>query len=165
MKAILKFITASTLFVSVLCIGTEVHDHKSREVTSPLIPKVAVNLFRDEMDGVNVHIELQNYVLNAPTQENISRLKSEGGTTLGHAHLFINGVKHQRIYAQHFHISEKWLKKGVNQIAISLNSHQHENWQHNNQTIVGTVFFDLNAPQLVLHEFTSQPLENTHNHH
>lgn len=143
----------------------EIHQHKSREIGPDTpIPKIELTVFRDVMDGVNVHIEVANYVLNAPDLANKS-LISEEGFLQGHAHVFVNGTKRQRLYGKDIHIPKSWLKDGVNQVAISLNSHQHENWVSNEHNIVGSIFLDLSKKQLVLHNFTSQPIEKSHAHH
>jgi hypothetical protein len=155
------------MFFSVLATGenVEIHQHKSREIGSDTpIPKIELTVFRDVMDGVNVHIEVANYVLNAPDLATKS-LISEEGFLQGHAHVFVNGTKRQRLYGKDIHIPKSWLKDGVNQVAISLNSHQHENWVSNEHNIVGSIFLDLYKEQLVLHNFTSQPIKNPHAHH
>jgi hypothetical protein len=155
------------IFFSVLAIGTnvEIHQHKSREIRpNTPIPKIELAAYRDVLDGVNVHIEVASYVLNAPDLATKS-LVSEEGFLQGHAHVFVNGIKRQRLYGKDIHIPKSWLKDGVNQVAISLNSHQHENWVSNEHNIVGSIFLDLSKEQLVLHNFTSQPIENSHAHH
>ncbi|WP_246283088.1 hypothetical protein [Marinifaba aquimaris] len=63
-----------------------------------------------------------------------------------------------RVYGQDVHIPAAWLGKGVKQIALSLNSHQHENWMWQNNMIVGSVYVDLAQAELVLHQFSSQPI-------
>ncbi|MBU2885486.1 hypothetical protein KO507_06905 [Gilvimarinus agarilyticus] len=135
----------------------EVHDHKSRDIENMPIPKIEIALARDAMDGVNLHVELQNYNMGSP-----SNAGAQNNQWLsGHAHLFINGVKQQRLYATDVHIPAHWLKPGVNQIAVSLNSHQHENWTHSAKTIVGSVFFNPEADNLILHQYSSQPIAAT----
>jgi hypothetical protein len=144
--------------------NVEIHQHKSREIEpNTPIPKIEITAFRDMMDGVNIHIEVANYVLNAPDLATKS-LISEEGFLQGHAHVFVNGTKRQRLYGKDIHIPKSWLKDGVNQVAISLNSHQHENWVSNEHNIVGSIFLDLSKKQLVLHNFTSQPIEKSHAH-
>lgn len=138
----------------------EIHQHKAREVGEYPVPKIQLSVFRDAMDGVNVQVTVENYLLNAP--QSAANLESERLT--GHAHVFVNGVKKQRLYGQDIHIPQAWLKPGVNQVAISLNSHAHENWTVDGNTIVGSVFIDLENPALVLHNFTSQPISETHTH-
>ena len=158
---IFTFIFNTLAFAS----SIEIHEHKSKEIgINTPIPKIELTLFRDSMDGVNVHIDIANYVLNAPDLAPTT-LTSEKGYLHGHAHVFINGIKKQRLYGNDIHIPQRWLKKGVNQIAISLNSHQHENWTSEQQYIVGSIFLDLSKKDFVLHNFTSQPINNPHVHH
>ena len=143
----------------------EIHQHKSREIgKNTPIPKIELTVFRDTMDGVNVHVEVADYVLNAPDIATQS-LTAENGVLQGHAHVFVNGVKRQRLYGSDIHIPDSWLKIGVNQVAVSLNSHQHENWVTDKQNIMGSIFIDLSKENIVLHNFTSQPIDNPHAHH
>ncbi|WP_233075623.1 hypothetical protein [Paraglaciecola chathamensis] len=144
--------------------STEIHEHKARDIgQGTLIPKIQLHVFRDQIDGVNIHVEVDNYLLNAP---NSAKKESNAGAILqGHAHVYVNGVKRQRLYGEDVHIPQSWLKSGVNQVAVSLNSHQHENWMSGDHSIVGSVFLDLSKKDIVLHTFTSQPIENKHAHH
>jgi hypothetical protein len=144
---------------------TEIHQHKSKDIGADTpVPKIELTVFRDAMDGVNVHIEVANYVLNAPDLATKTQL-NKSDILQGHAHVFVNGTKRQRLYGKDIHIPKSWLKNGVNQVAISLNSHQHENWISDEQNIVGSVFLDLSKKQLVLHNFTSQPISPKNAHH
>lgn len=162
---LLLIATACLFSKSSVASTTEVHQHKSREIGPGVpIPKIELRVFRDMMDGVNVHINVANYQLNAPDYAD-ANTTGEGHLLQGHAHVFVNGAKKQRLYGSDIHIPQSWLKDGVNQIAISLNSHQHENWVADKQTIVGSVFLDLSKEQFVLHHFTSQPMDNPHAHH
>ena len=139
----------------------EIHQHKSLDIGDMPIPKILLDISRDEVDGVNVHVNIENYILNAP-----SSVDTEHKDYLqGHAHVFVNGVKRQRLYGQDIHIPTEWLVKGVNQIAISLNSHRHENWVYENKSIVGSAFINPDAEELVLHNYSSQPLTNLHANH
>jgi hypothetical protein len=167
-KAILNIylgmLIAFTLQGSVLASTVEIHQHKAKDIGQGTpVPKIELTVFRDVMDGVNVHIEVANYVLNAP--DIAVNNNTQGAILQGHAHVFVNGTKRQRLYGSDIHIPQSWLKEGVNQVAISLNSHQHENWVANKQNIVGSVFLDLSKQELVLHNFTSQPIENSHANH
>lgn len=154
---------------------TEIHQHKAKKIgANTPIPKIELTAYRDMMDGVNIHVEVANYLLGAPDLApkildlailDPTTLDPTKGILAGHAHVFINGIKRQRLYGSDLHIPQAWLKKGVNQIAISLNSHQHENWVYQEQNIVGSIFLDLAKKDLVLHNFTSQPLEKNHPHH
>ena len=142
-------------------LAKEIHQHKSLDIGDMPIPKILLDVSRDEVDGVNVHVNIENYILNAPNS-----VDSEHKDYLqGHAHVFVNGVKRQRLYGQDIHIPTEWLVKGVNQIAISLNSHRHENWVYENKSIVGSAFINPDAEELVLHNYSSQPLTNLHANH
>ncbi|MEP1551889.1 MAG: hypothetical protein ABJJ44_13650 [Paraglaciecola sp.] len=161
----LFIVLAITLQTNVIASSLEIHEHKSREIGKGTpVPRIELTVFRDTMDGVNVHVEVANYVLNAPDLAT-KTTQSPNGVLQGHAHVFVNGIKRQRLYGSDIHIPASWLKTGVNQVAISLNSHQHENWVADDQNVVGSIFIDLSRENIVLHNFTSQPITNKHAHH
>lgn len=141
----------------------EVHQHKSVDIGDKPVPKIQLHVARDPVDGVNVHVDIANYYLNSP----LTIVTTSTPTFLqGHAHVFVNGEKRQRLYGEALHIPQQWLKEGVNQIAISLNSHNHENWIADGQPIVSSVFINLDNDNIVLHHYTSQPLTTKeHQHH
>lgn len=166
LKQYFKGLLLAYFFSGLACASsTEIHQHKLKNIgNNTPVPKIELTAYRDMIDGVNIHVEVANYVLGAPDLAP-KTLKSAQGILSGHAHVFINGIKRQRLYGSDIHIPKAWLKKGVNQIAVSLNSHQHENWVYQEQNIVGSIFLDLAKKELVLHHFTSQPIVETHAHH
>ncbi|MDP5138206.1 hypothetical protein ORJ04_19850 [Rheinheimera baltica] len=161
MKFIQLTLSALLMLHAAFSSAAEVHQHQSRDIGNMPTPQITLQVFRDATDGVNVHVTTKNYRLNAPD----SPIADTSTVLQGHAHIFINGEKRQRLYGEDLHIPQAWLTPGVNQIAVSLNSHQHENWTSDNNTIVGSVFINLALPSLVLHNYSSQPVALQHNHH
>ncbi|MBU2979579.1 hypothetical protein [Alteromonas sp. C1M14] len=144
----------------------EIHDHVSKDIgANTPVPKIEIHIFKDTMDGVNLHVAVENYSLDAPDNVTNKSDLTDDGVLQGHAHVFVNATKFSRLYGNDMHIPASALKEGVNQIAVSLNSHNHENWVKDNQDIVSSVFFDLSKDPIILHNFTSQPLEHTYMHH
>jgi hypothetical protein len=160
------FLLLSLCCVNVAYASMEIHEHKEKDIgVNTPIPKIEIQVFRDTMDGINIHVEVENYVINAPNiAKNPAGLTAEG-VLQGHAHVFVNAEKLCRLYGSDLHIPATALKEGVNQVAVSLNSHQHENWISGKHAIVSSVFFDLSKDPIVLHNFTSQPLQNDHSQH
>lgn len=142
----------------------EVHQHNSLDIGDKPIPKIQMHVERDPLDGVNVLISIENYRLNSPLVA-AETAGNPAAILQGHAHVFVNGKKRQRLYGQALHIPQEWLSKGVNQIAISLNSHQHENWMSDDKPIVSSVFINLALEKIVLHHYTTQPLTTARHHH
>ncbi|MEP4892328.1 MAG: hypothetical protein ABJV04_20115 [Aliiglaciecola sp.] len=144
----------------------EIHQHMSKDIGDDTpVPKIEIQIFKDPMDGVNVHVEVENYQINAPDMVATDGDFNAEGVLQGHAHVFVNAEKLRRLYGKDIHIPAAALKEGVNQVAVSLNSHRHENWVKGNHDIMSSIFFDLSKDPIVLHNFTSQPLENKHKHH
>lgn len=112
----------------------EMHDHPMREVTSNLpAPAVSHLVFPDAMDGYNVQILPRNFeftpaAINRAVQDN-----------QGHAHLYINGVKIQRVYSNWFHLPSSLLQPGVNLVSITLNANDHSEWAQGGTAISSTV--------------------------
>ena len=48
----------------------------------------------------------------------------------GHAHIYVNDVKY-RHYSPYFHLSNNLLKKGENEIKVTLNSNDHSHLMAN----------------------------------
>ncbi|MBV1910807.1 MAG: hypothetical protein KUG78_16025 [Kangiellaceae bacterium] len=155
----------------------ELHQHNSRDIGNSPAPQIELSVYRDQVSGVNVHISVKNYWLNAPNfiqsfdaaEFDGNELKEEDEKKTenlqGHAHVFVNGIKRQRLYGSDIHISNGWLKKGVNQITISLNSHQHENWTVNDKPIVDSILINLEQKGLVLPNHKPRPVNIGHDHH
>jgi len=116
----------------------EIHQHKMLELSPDTpVPQITLEVYRDETDGVNVHIRTNQYVLNAPHSQ-----AQESEFLTGHAHLFINSKKVQRVYGADVHLPASLFRQGVNQIAVSLISHQHENYTKKGQFIVVSLYID-----------------------
>lgn len=155
------------LLAGIVGTAKEIHQHQIKEIGADVpVPHIEITVFRDAMDGVNVHVEVENYELNAPDMTEETQDTTHSNLLQGHAHVFVNAEKMRRLYGNDFHIPATSLKAGVNQVAISLNSHQHENWVfgEDKHSIMSSVFFDLSKEPIVLHNFTSQPLEHTMHH-
>ncbi len=67
------------------------------------------------------------------------------GMFTGHAHLYIDDKKITRIYAPWFYIPTKWLKKGTNQVRVTLNTNDHgqyhEKLSNTTSRKIETVFY------------------------
>lgn len=159
MKLFSFFLLLTTVVsISASAGSTQIHQHKSRDVGSHPLPRLAIQVERDPMDGINVHLVLQDYVINSPATATPEG--DDDAVLQGHAHVYVNGVKRQRLYGEDVHIPANWLIDGVNQIAVSLNSHQHENWMSDAHTIVASAFINLKNEPLVMHYYASQPPDN-----
>lgn len=165
---IFSIVTLYLQLIPVLTIAStlEIHQHKTRDIGEKTpVPKIELQVFKDTVDGVNVHVDVEHYVINAPHANKSKETTTSDGVLQGHAHVFVNGSKLVRLYGRDLHIPASSLQDGVNQVAVSLNSHQHENWVTGNLSIVSSVFFDLSKTPIILHNFTSQPLEEKHVNH
>ena len=97
------------------------HDHS--EVTSidlpasDTAPTLATQVFKDPDSGWNLKIEKTNFTF-APQNASTADVTGEG-----HAHLYVNGDKIARLYADWFHIDH--LPEGDVLIEVALNSNDH----------------------------------------
>lgn len=144
----------------------EIHQHASKDIgASTPVPKIEIHVMKDMVDGVNVHLAVSNYHLNAPYGAALDSDVADDGILQGHAHVFVNAQKLRRLYGNDIHIPSAALNEGVNQVAVSLNSHYHENWVSEGHEIMSSVFFDLSKEPIILHSFSSQPLLQRHIKH
>ncbi len=135
---------------------TVVHNHTPRLVPEgATLPQLQVYLHKDESNGFNLQLVVRNYQLESP------ELAGDAPNQLleGHAHIMINGRKRIRLYSEWIHIDQSLLRKGTNQLTVTLNSHQHETWVISNQPVLSTVFFDPDMTEPVRHSFSSSPLK------
>ena len=99
------------------------HNHKTIEANTPY-PTLNVKLMKDTKDGYNLIIQTTNFKF-APEKVNQANNGNEG-----HAHIYINDVKYRQ-YSPYFHLSNNLLKKGENEIKVTLNSNDHSNFTAN----------------------------------
>lgn len=130
-------------------------DHKQVEIsTDVLTPQIEISLIQDTMSGFNLHIELKNYRIESP----IHKDKPINNIINGHAHLFVNGKKVTRLYGLDTYISGDLLNEGVNSIAVTLNSHEHDTWTYKGRPITSSVTIDSRKENPILHSFSSSPI-------
>ena len=116
---------------------------------------LALQLYPDASNGYNLHLQVRNYQLEPPELAG----DAPRGLAEGHAHLMINGSKRIRIYSPFLHLDKSLFRPGMNQLTVTLNSHQHETWVSGKQPILATLFVDTTADEAVRHRFSAFPLE------
>jgi len=122
-------------------------------------PQLALTLQRDAINGFNLQLSTAHFVLEPPGfEDNEPGITSNITAVRGHAHLYINTKKIQRIYGHFIHLPAELFSPGINQIHVTLNNHQHEQWSSGNQTFLATLFIDPGLEQPVKHHFSSSPL-------
>ncbi|WP_281558792.1 hypothetical protein [Thalassomonas sp. RHCl1] len=132
-------------------------DHSHEPVAIPAnlpVPKLEVALYKDEKSGFNLHLQLADFELEAPEFAS----KKPLSYVQGHAHLFINGQKIQRVYGQYLHLPATLFKQGINQVMVTLNNHDHKIWSRDKKQVVASVFLDAGKEQFIKHSFSSSPL-------
>jgi len=119
-----------------------------------LTPKLTISLSPDSMSGYNLHLEIAQFQLESP----LNMGNAPKNTVEGHAHLYINGEKIQRVYGSDVHIPSKHFKEGMNQINVTLNNHDHKAWQKDGKEIISSVFINTQKEILVSYRFSSFPV-------
>ncbi len=131
------------------------HNHSPLELPKTArVPKLTISLSEDDMTGYNLHLQTADFQLESP----INSGNHPVNIMEGHAHLYINGTKIQRIYAQDVHVSGKLIKEGMNQISVTLNSHGHNGWQKDGKAVVSTIFINTKQTPLLSHIFSTFPV-------
>ncbi|WHI50692.1 hypothetical protein P3339_20015 [Microbulbifer sp. MLAF003] len=117
-------------------------------------PRIELNISRDTMSGFNLHIDFDRFELESPRDASDTPQRF----LEGHAHLYINGKKVQRLYAADVHLPEKLLRPGFNQITVTLNAHDHSTWSRGGKRILATLFIQCDRENFVLHRFSTSPI-------
>lgn len=142
-------------------------DHSHLPIAVPLnttTPLLSLSLHNDTMSGYNLHLTLKNYHLIPPPNDAMSMselmsasVNNKTGFVEGHAHLYINGIKIQRVYGINLHLPAHHFKEGINTISVTLNNHGHMYWTAEEKKVVATLFIDTLADQVIKHKFESFP--------
>jgi hypothetical protein len=121
-------------------------------------------LKKDLISGYNLQLKTQHYFLTPPpsgvdmTELMTVTINNELGVIEGHAHLYVNGEKIQRIYGKNVHLPQTLFKQGTNSISVTLNNHGHMYWTIDDKKIVSTLYIDSSTTtELVKHKFESFP--------
>ena len=141
-------------------------DHSHLPVALPdgvPVPTLSINVSRDWMSGLNLELHTENYEMTVPPvglamdELMAPSLQAESGIAEGHAHLYINGEKFQRIYGHHLHLPAPLFKPGLNQINVSINTHGHMYWTAGGRQVLATLYVNLDDDDLVTHRFETYP--------
>lgn len=97
------------------------------------MPSVTHLVFPDAMDGFNIQILTENFTFT-PSAINGEVMQNEG-----HAHLYVNGEKIQRVYGNWVHLPSSLLVSGANAVTITLNANDHSEWAVNGAALASTV--------------------------
>ncbi|MEM6638839.1 MAG: hypothetical protein AAF610_02965 [Pseudomonadota bacterium] len=93
------------------------HGHGTHEVDSDRAPQVTLSAVDDAISGINLYLDTVNFDFDAH-QVNSAVVMNEG-----HAHLYVDGVKHARLYAPYFHLAG--LSPGPHELTVALLAHDH----------------------------------------
>lgn len=105
------------------------HHQSSQEISAEVaVPSLRLEAIKDAISGYNLLLRLDNYQIGMPGVA-IEPINIAGKPLLqGHAHLYVNDVKIQRVYGHLVHLPSAVFKRGANQVRVTLNNHQHANW-------------------------------------
>ena len=92
-------------------------------------PSVNLEIYEDNMDGYNLFIKLENFIL---TPVDVGKKNKSNS---GHIHLYVNDIKIGRVYSNWFHIPGRYFNLKENIIRISLNSNLHDSFAINGNPI------------------------------
>jgi len=92
-------------------------------------PSVNLKIYEDNMDGYNLFIKLENFIL---TPMDVGKKNKSNS---GHMHLYVNDIKIGRVYSNWFHIPGRYFNLKENIIRITLNSNLHDSFAINGNPI------------------------------
>ena len=92
-------------------------------------PSVNLEIYEDNMDGYNLFIKLENFIL---TPMDVGKKNKSNS---GHIHLYVNDIKIGRVYSNWFHIPGRYFSLKENIIRITLNSNLHDSFAINGNPI------------------------------
>ena len=117
--------------------GGEEHDgmssgdgHHDKTIEAPADLSVAVEATLDAVSGVNLKITTTGFTF-APESASGEHVPGEG-----HAHVYVDGVKDNRVYGNYYHLSG--LDPGERSIRITLNANSHEQYAKGEHPVEAT---------------------------
>ncbi len=113
------------------------HDHSAtREVAADgAVPTVSLEVTPDPSSGWNVQVTLGNFHL-APERASTEHVEGEG-----HMHIYVDGVKINRLYGLWYHLGN--LEPGEREVRVELSANDHATLTHNGNPIDATVMVDV----------------------
>jgi len=142
-------------------------DHSHIPIAVPMnvqLPQLSLSLYRDAVSGFNLELHIARFALGSPpwgataNELMAAAIDPVNGFVAGHAHLYINAEKVQRLYGTDVHLPSSLFRAGVNQVTVSLNNHGHMFWTGDDRQILATLFVDLEKESPVLYRFESFPI-------
>lgn len=107
------------------------HQHGSLEIVAhENLPEIDLVLHKDPKSGWNAQILLENMVF-APAHASTQHVDGEG-----HAHIYINGEKINRVYSEWYHFGA--LEPGTHTVTVTLSTNDHMELTHDGQPISDT---------------------------
>lgn len=146
--------------------GKMEHSHMPIAVPESVKPvALSLVLTKDTMSGFNLTLHTRHYNLMPPRQglsmdeSMAASINATSGYVEGHAHLYINGEKIQRVYGENIHLPETLFKQGTNSISVTLNNHGHMAWTMAGKKIIATLYVGSVLSAEIKHKFESFPLQ------
>jgi hypothetical protein len=107
------------LFLTIFYFNLFAHHPGHKIEAETPYPTIKIKLIKDNMDGYNLLIDLNNFTL-APEQ-----VGKKNKPNTGHLHLYVNDIKIARIYSKWFHIPGRYFNLKENLIKVTLNANMH----------------------------------------
>ena len=133
MKSLI-YLTFLTFFYSNLFAH---HPSHKVEAETPY-PTIKLKLIKDDMDGYNLLIDLNNFTL-APEQ-----VGKKNKPNTGHLHLYVNDIKIARIYSNWIHIPERYFNLKKNFIKVTLNANMYGQFTIDGNPIQASIIKSIN---------------------
>jgi hypothetical protein len=94
-------------------------------------PVLEIALTKDPMSGFNLHVNVERFTFS-PEQASLEHVPG-----LGHAHVYVNGAKHGRLYGDWVHLAS--LPSGETVVEVTLNANDHRPLSVNGTPIAASI--------------------------
>lgn len=120
--------------------GDTGHDHSAtREIADgSAVPQLALEVTPDPSSGWNVQVTMENFRL-APERASTEHVEGEG-----HMHIYVDGVKINRLYGLWYHLGH--LEPGEREVRVELSANDHTTLTHDGNPIDAIVILDVPSP-------------------
>lgn len=130
------------------------HHHADSIDVEGEVPEISLEVTEDPDGGWNLHTEITNFRF-APEHASSEPISGEG-----HVHVFVDGIKVQRLYGEWWHFAD--LTPGEHEVSVEVNANNHAQYHHNGGPITASAVITVAGDAMVMPDDTTMSADDGH---
>ncbi len=129
--------------------GEMMHQHSDSIDVEGEVPEISLEVTEDPEGGWNLNTEITNFRF-APEHASSEPVSGEG-----HVHVFVDGIKVQRLYGEWWHFDD--LTPGEHEVSVEVNANNHAQYHHNGEPITASALITVAGDAMVMPDDSTVP--------